>query len=218
MGEEKFASLTSGLLARKGGAKPAMRRQGFVNPMGDLHDLHDDLGWNDMGYHAPQPAEPADANGVVVEGFPPPPVVRIQQEELARDFAPQQEGDAEASAEPCADELQADPVVEDLAEEPPISFDEDIVVPLARPDRPRKPMALDSVTADPVQAPLRAREKAAFTLRLDPDRHLRLRLASAMTGRSSQRIVTEALDRFLEAIPELDGIAERLPRGSASIN
>src|SRR5690606_16373260 len=36
--------------------------------------------------------------------------------------------------------------------------------------------------------------KAAFTLRLDPERHLKLRLACAVTGRSAQLIVTDALD------------------------
>ena len=43
------ASLSSGLLARKGQAKPAMRAQAFGH-----HGTHDDLGWNDMGY-GPRP-------------------------------------------------------------------------------------------------------------------------------------------------------------------
>jgi hypothetical protein len=53
--------------------------------------------------------------------------------------------------------------------------------------------------------------KAAFTLRLDGERHLRLRLANAVTGRSAQQIVTEALDRFLASIPEIETLAERVP-------
>ena len=53
--------------------------------------------------------------------------------------------------------------------------------------------------------------KAAFTLRLDGERHLRLRLANAVTGRSAQQIVTEALDRFLASIPEVETLAERVP-------
>ncbi|MDO9490530.1 MAG: hypothetical protein Q7J32_19340 [Sphingomonadaceae bacterium] len=78
-----FASLTAGLLARKGGAKPAMRPQ--------LYTAQDDLGWNDMGEPpAPRPAkavpipiafgQPAD------ETVPPPPVV-AQQAALAETFA-----------------------------------------------------------------------------------------------------------------------------------
>ncbi len=39
--------------------------------------------------------------------------------------------------------------------------------------------------------------RCAFTLRLDPERHLKLRLISAHQHRSAQVIVTEALDRFL---------------------
>src|SRR3712207_9432797 len=53
MGEPKpFASLSSGLLARKGMAKPAMRPQGF----GQMGASVEDLGWNDMGYAPPVPA------------------------------------------------------------------------------------------------------------------------------------------------------------------
>src|SRR5512139_337272 len=56
MSEPKpIASLSSGLLARKGAAKPAMRPQGFANFGGGGLE---DLGWNDMG-HQPQP-QPAD--------------------------------------------------------------------------------------------------------------------------------------------------------------
>ncbi len=42
-----------------------------------------------------------------------------------------------------------------------------------------------------------SRGKAAFTLRLDPERHLRLRLLSALTHTSAQQIVTAALDAAL---------------------
>ena len=49
--------------------------------------------------------------------------------------------------------------------------------------------------------------RAAFTLRLDAERHLKLRLASTMQDCSAQELVTEALDRFLSEIPELDSIA-----------
>ena len=49
--------------------------------------------------------------------------------------------------------------------------------------------------------------RAAFTLRLDNERHLKLRLASTIQSCSAQQLVTEALDRFLQDIPELDSIA-----------
>ena len=51
MAEAKpFASLSSGLLARKGDARPAMRRQLNNGTVEHNAVAHDDLGWNDMGY------------------------------------------------------------------------------------------------------------------------------------------------------------------------
>jgi hypothetical protein len=40
---------------------------------------------------------------------------------------------------------------------------------------------------------------------------LRLRLASAVSGRSAQQIVIGALDAFLESLPEVDELARQLP-------
>jgi hypothetical protein len=54
--------------------------------------------------------------------------------------------------------------------------------------------------------------KAAFTLRLDPERHLKLRLACALNGRSAQLLVTDALDHFLGGMPELEAMAEKAKR------
>jgi hypothetical protein len=51
--------------------------------------------------------------------------------------------------------------------------------------------------------------RAAFTLRLDTDRHLKLRLAATMQGMSAQALVTEALDAMLGDIDDLDALAER---------
>jgi hypothetical protein len=48
-----FASLSSGLLARKGAARPAMKPQGFGQMGGGNLE---DLGWNDMGFEPPKPA------------------------------------------------------------------------------------------------------------------------------------------------------------------
>ena len=49
-----FASLSSGLLARKGAARPAMKPQGFGQMGGGNLE---DLGWNDMGFEPPKPAD-----------------------------------------------------------------------------------------------------------------------------------------------------------------
>ncbi len=61
------ASLSSGLLARKGQARPAMRPQGFHGPSVGL----DDLGWNDMG------DEPAPVLSIAPAAAPIAPPVSV---------------------------------------------------------------------------------------------------------------------------------------------
>jgi hypothetical protein len=96
---------------------------------------------------------------------------------------------------------------------------------------PQEPVAVEPVAIAPelvaasgtVSAPeprrtTRARSepgqkgKAAFTLRLDPDRHLKLRLACAVDGRSAQMLVTAALDQLLATMPELQDMAAKANR------
>jgi len=67
-----------------------------------------------------------------------------------------------------------------------------------------------------VRAAPASKAKAAFTLRLDSERHLKLRLACAVGGRSAQQIVTDALDQLLAAMPELDGLAVKAKRKGQS--
>ena len=215
MGEPKvFASLSSGLLARKGAARPAMRPQGF----GQLGGALEDLGWNDMGFEAPKPALAAvrdadhDAFG---ESVPEPAIrhplagltpigsvaspVHDQQAELADrfkgyDLEPGEEDEEDATAEP----LHFAPAVPVLRE----PANEHVIV---------RPTPGAKRTPTPRAAP-GTKAKTAFTLRLDAARHLRLRLACAVTGRSAQLLVIEALDELLGRMPELDGMAERAPR------
>lgn len=70
------------------------------------------------------------------------------------------------------------------------------------------PVASTVITrATAVRAAAGSRGKAAFTLRLDPARHLRLRLASALANRSAQHIVCQALDAYLQSVPDLEEMA-----------
>ncbi|WP_423602748.1 hypothetical protein [Sphingomonas sp. MS122] len=174
------ASLSSGLLARKGQARPAMRPQGFVGL--DPGTSLDDLGWNDMGHEAMAHA-PAAA--------PVPPVL-AQRQALAEEFTPPQ-----PVVQP-----QPEPVIEAA---PAQAYAEE---PAPRP--------VSTATAARIGREVAAKKgKAAFTLRLDTDRHLKLRLASALSGRSAQLLVTEALDAFLETLPEVGALANQLPAGKA---
>ena len=54
--------------------------------------------------------------------------------------------------------------------------------------------------------------RAAFTLRVDAERHLKLRLACAIRGRSAQQLVTEALDRLLAELPDVNDLAAQVAR------
>ncbi len=54
--------------------------------------------------------------------------------------------------------------------------------------------------------------RVAFTLRLDAARHLKLKLASTVKGVSAQQLVTEALDRMLADMPEIETLAAQVKR------
>ncbi|KQZ72726.1 hypothetical protein ASE06_09585 [Sphingopyxis sp. Root214] len=221
MGEPKpLASLSAGLLARKGGARPAMRRQPLgsgpapLNPGG-----YDDLGWNDMGYDVDpdQSAEPARmldlkpllTGSVLAHNVEAEHAV---DDSVGHELTP--EFSAEYTGEPIGltEDYGVDQFEAEAAEVPEIVRQQESLIE-------RVAAVARKVEARPAPAPkkekapraLRAREKAAFTLRLDAERHLRLRLASAVTNRSSQVILTDLLDEYLASLPEIDAMASRLP-------
>ena len=136
MSDKPFASLSPSLLARKGGAKPAMRPQ--LGPL--QHDALarqvEDLGWNDMGH---------DDHHASAEVYSIAPTVRAAVHRTA--------------------------------------------------DR-------SSALADG--------RRAAFTLRVDAERHLKLRLACTVKGRSAQQLVTDAIDRLLDELPDVAALAAQV--------
>lgn len=155
MSDANFASLNPTLLARKGGAKPAMRPQlaatiSSLPIAANSAEALEDLGWNDLG------------------------------EDVA--------GEVQHTAE---------------------------IVELTPPEGKRAQIA----NAEPMVARTKPRRKAkeqgkraAFTLRLDAQRHLKLRLASTISDRSAQEIVTEALDALLESMPEIAALAAQVDK------
>ena len=217
-----FASLSSGLLARKGAARPAMRPQGF----GQVGNGLEDLGWNDMGFEPPKAAEaPRDEDhdafgedvvehprahptGLTPIGSP----VHDQQAEIVERFT-----DADEAGEDEIDETAELFEPEGEVETAPAP------APAPAPVKAKSFVSKPAVVAVvPVPAPRRAprarsasgsKGKAAFTLRLDPNRHLKLRLACAVDGRSAQQLVTDALDQLLERMPDVAGLADRAKRG-----
>lgn len=94
---------------------------------------------------------------------------------------------------------------------PPVSLAPD-GAPAAQPVRQQqqriaRSYAAPHETMPDIQVIQPRKTRTAFTLRLDTDRHLRLRLASAVSNRSAQQLVTEALDAFLDSRPGLDALA-----------
>ncbi len=283
MGEPKiFASLSSGLLARKGGAKPAMRRPA-MNGQGANQD---DLGWNDMGYDVdPDQESPMDTYhnsrfNPLANAVPDvTPEVRKQQQQIAEQlkvavadnypvegvgsfvqepaplsvtgtWQPEEEED-DLDASYVTDQAQADAYEEGYEEDFEEGYEEDIAgqqfeadyAPLAVPNyepqlsvdindpafvsplsvkpAPAKgfmelPEADGIPTASLAKVSLPRAErgskaKAAFTLRLDKERHLKLRLACAVRNKSAQALVSEALDRWIEQMPDVLEMAANMP-------
>ena len=186
-----FASLSPTLLARKGAAKPAMRPQ--LQPLGHYPApeltpngntaLYDQHG-DDLGWN--DMGEPHD-------GFESATVLPFAAGESGFDSSPMTTGVPEVvrRQDALAGQFEAPPG------EP---------IPMAghRWARAEKPVARRSALADG--------RRAAFTLRVDGERHLKLRLACTVEGRSAQQLVTEALDRLLGELPELDDLARRVKR------
>ena len=246
-----FASLSSGLLARKGAARPAMRPQGFGQSGAGLEDL----GWNDMGFEAPK-AVPAERDGEhdafgeeIVEhprsahptGLSPvESPVHGQQAEIADRFSAAAdeeeafdeeydetaepydpnalEGDEDEDEEEADEEaLYAEPQAPVFVAPQPVFEAPEPVFEAPKPVTFEAPVPVSAQAPAPRRVPVSrsvpgAKEKAAFTLRLDKDRHLKLRLACAVNGRSAQMLVTEALDQLLRAMPEVDDMAEKANR------
>ena len=166
-----FASLSSGLLARKGGAKPAMRPQDTSRFTAGGISIEpqrmEDLGWNDFGHghrHEPVNNQPIMAQPARIPAEVPP---------------------AKAAS---------------IAAKPGGGHE----VPEVR----RQIGQLASRVNHSV-APARAMpegRRVAFTLRLDAERHFRLKMAGVLLNRSAQLMVTEALDKYLSEMPELSAL------------
>lgn len=183
MSEPKpFASLSPSLLARKGAARPAMRPQ--LMPL--TPEERQRMGFGQAVMTAEQPDFPSfDADD-------------LGWNDHGEDVLPQVHA-ADVVA------IAADPVPEP-----------------SQPEVLRRIESLADVLKVPAPAAsahrrergtaLKEGRKAAFTLRLDSARHLRLRLACTIDNRSAQQLVVEALDRFLEAKPGLDDLARRALR------
>lgn len=191
MNEPKpFASLSPTLLARKGTAKPAMRPQVHYPDSLARAVVEDDLGWNDMG------EEPEVA---------PLPTTFPVASDLDRPIP------GEVVPIKAKVELPLDPIKPAVVEQ-----QEEIartVAPVQQelPAKAAAPIAkVAGKTAVGRRSALDRGARAAFTLRMDAERHLKLRLACTIRNRSAQQLVTEALDRLIDELPDLATLAAQV--------
>lgn len=194
MSEPKpLASLSPTLLARKGTAKPAMRPQVHYPDALARTMIEDDLGWNDMGEEpeiAPQGTALPSASGS--DRTAPGDVVPIKAKvelplEPLKPAVVQQQEEIARSVAP-------------REHEPELAQPKAAKVASAAEKTPARRSALDRGA------------RAAFTLRMDAERHLKLRLACTIRNRSAQQLVTEALDRLIEELPDLATLAAQVAK------
>jgi hypothetical protein len=182
MSEPKpLASLSHSLLARKGTARPAMRPQ-----LQSVHNYRDALsraydgGAHDSGVH--------DLSG------------------------PQGDARDETGHDATIDDLGWNDMGEGGAHDTP----DTALEPAADVASATRPVALTPApkgkpkAAGPRRSALQDGRRAAFTLRLDAERHLKLRLACTLDGRSAQQLLIAALDALLADYSGLDDLAEQV--------
>ena len=255
-----LASLSAGLLARKGAARPAMRRQAQALGLGAF-GAQEDLGWNDMGYDVDPQHGGQDHGRMVDHGLSPmatvqgleatqpgghlPDALDALGQAVERAISPATEP---ASVEPLDSRVaipesvmppavheqqqrieQALGAIEQAVSDSPLPVESvsetafeairSAVTAAATPSlRTAMPAAPDTAATRQPRARSRAgsRGNFAFTLRLDPHRHLRLRLASATSNRSAQQIIIQLIDDYLADLPEIDAFAAQVPASSTS--
>ena len=217
MTDASFASLSSTLLARKGGAKPAMRPQstiaGPVNGAAAAANL-EDLGWNDMGeemglarLQVERPTNPAnDYQFADVITIGPQSEINLEArndvresiDRIARTLDTRRGGEDEPAAEADAF-FEPEPEPEP---EPTVSYE---------PEFEAEPLVAEKRAPRPKPV-MRTMRRAAFTLRLDQQRHLMLKLACTVRGCSAQQLVSDALDEVLAEMPEIASLAAQVKR------
>lgn len=210
MNEPKpLASLNGDLLARKGAARPAMRSQMLIPPPIEETDSLDpeDLGRDDLG----EAEKHRHANIFSLAPSPAKPQIRS-----GYSVASQPKANSRHAANGMSSDMATKPKVLVQQEEITAKFNHRAADPanhkvpvIAKANgTPSKPAKKPAKTARPKTDA----HRAAFTLRLDDDRHLRLRLACAIRNNSAQQIVTEALDRLLDNMPDLESLAAQVKR------
>jgi len=187
MSEASFASLEPTLLARKGGAKPAMRPQLAPIPETVSDEQLDDLGWNDMGDEQ--------------HGIDPHPVTSSGTNVVAIDRPRNDNAVVESSSSPIVQRRARDESQIGLTA---------AAMPLPNENEDDESLIRQAQSAKNKAAKTKGVRRTAFTLRLDAERHLKLRLAATIRSTSAQAVVMDALDAVFAQIDDLDLLASRI--------
>lgn len=167
-----MAGLTSGLLARKGGARPAMRSQLFASlrqteqSAENQPDL-DDLGWNDMGEDAHEVASSQPETGTDLFAD-------------RHDFLAKRIQFSVGAA--LLDETPLEPESDELVQAP---------APIHAGGAASSLLALNP--------PVTREVRRAVTVRINEERYSQLREACHGLGWTAQRAISEALEQWLAA-------------------
>ena len=171
------AGLTSGLLARKGAARPAMRSQLFASlratpaPASEGPDL-DDLGWNDMGDDTCPPSPSTDPDAAVARlADPREPVPPF------REYLPKRIHFATGTS--LLDETPLEPESEDVA------------------SRGAEIAAAQPSSLLALSPPATREARRAVTVRVTEERYTQLRDACHDLGCTAQRALSMALEQWL---------------------
>jgi predicted DNA-binding protein len=166
-------SLSSSMLARKGDARPGQRYM------------------PEPGLEIPERSRLIKFGSDMLSSLPPVQDISVHQVDV---FEPFTDAHEFVGYDSLPDEAQIEAVVPDVHAnaKPMIVPIVALEIPDAEPDS-----EIEQEWKPPVKMVLKGTRKSAFTLRLDAERHLRLRLLSAHQHRSAQQIVIEAVDRFL---------------------
>ena len=262
MQEKAFGSLSGSLLARKGGAKPAMRPQAFRFDQGDVAVEEDDCGWNDMGDDSDMDAGmlTAEQRALLLpkDGFSgsitsaslraadqhdegrEPAVARQQRDlesrlsetggegaaadrEVMAGYDEDDGNDGDERAGPQLFELDEEDAAEqseflkrlasestldaaELEEQEDALYGPALEAPAKAAADTRMPSGSEAGIIIRPKAPSQVKTRgatanhsaSAFTLRLDRMRYLKLRMACAFAHTSAQKLMSDALDEYLE--------------------
>ena len=198
MGTKSEARLTSSLLARKGSAQPFPAADVFSLPPQTV--VNPDAGMDEQAVgRRPHP-----------EGWSSSPVTPPASQ------APSQKAEALEEPRRAARPWSTQSIFSALQKTPELHPAADEADDTGTPETPRKVRnapARDEALGDEPDASS-AKDRVALTLRVDQDRHTRLRVLAAQTRRSSQDILLAALDSYIDTASQGMGFCDCLKPNS----